>query len=154
VFQSNGMAHFKFLLDRSVKSLTPCFPDKRVETTESIGLPDDAPDETIVAEASTGKFLLVAANRCDFRECVRNYVAQSSKKPMGCHAVNGMVLLIPNERHVQEKILKNLESKLFFEGRKITYKDVHDRELLVQVESDGTPRVERLPRCRHCGQDD
>ena len=57
------MAHFKFLLDRSVKSLTPCFPDKRVETTESIGLPEDAPDETVVAEASTGKFLLVAAIR-------------------------------------------------------------------------------------------
>jgi hypothetical protein len=66
---------------------------------------------------------------------------------MGCRAVNGMILVIPNERHVQEKILKNLESRLFFEGRKIAYKDVHDRELVVQVESDGTARVERLPRC-------
>jgi hypothetical protein len=73
------MAHFKFLLDRSVKSLAPCFPEKRVETTESLGLPDNAPDDLIVAEASAGKFLLVAANRSDFKDCVRNYVAQSSK---------------------------------------------------------------------------
>jgi hypothetical protein len=87
VFQSKGMAHFKFLLDRIVKSLAPCFPDKRVETTESIGLPDDAPDETVVSEASTGKFLLVAANHCDFRERVHNYVAQSSKKPMGAYKI-------------------------------------------------------------------
>ncbi|SRR6266567_4656342 len=144
------MAHFKFLLDRSVKSLAHCFPDKRVETSESVGLPDNAPDEDIVAEASTGKYLLVSANRCDFRKCVRDYVARSSKKPMGCCAVNGMILLIPNERHIQEKVLKNLEAKLLFEGKKIRYKDVHDQELLVHVESDGTPRVERLPRCRHC----
>lgn len=144
------MAHFKFLLDRSVKALLHCFPHKRVETTESIGLSDAAPDETIVKEASLGKFLLVTANRSDFRKAVREYVAQSSKKPMGCHAVNGMILLIPNQHHVQEKILRNRESRLCFENRKITYNDVHALELLVQVESDGSARVERLPRCRHC----
>ena len=46
--------------------------------------------------------------------------------------------------------MRNLESRLFFEGRKITYNDVHELQLLVQVESDGSARVEHLPRCRHC----
>ena len=98
------MAHFKFLLDRSIKALVRCFQHKRVETTESIGLPDTASNETIVKEASLRKFLLVTANRSDFRNAVREYVAQSSKKLMGCHAVNGMILLIPNEHHIQDKI--------------------------------------------------
>ena len=65
-----------------------------------------------------------------------------------------MILLIPNEQHVQERVLKQLEDKLVFDGKKVTYTDVHDRDLLVQIESGGTARITRLPRCPHCTYDD
>jgi hypothetical protein len=63
-------------------------------------------------------------------------------------------MLVPNEQIVQERVLKGLENRMKLEGKKVTYKDVHDRDLLVQVESDGTARVSRLPRCPHCEYDD
>jgi hypothetical protein len=65
-----------------------------------------------------------------------------------------LILLIPNEQHVQERVLKQLEDKLVFDGKKVTYTDVHDRDLLVQIESGGTARITRLPRCPHCTYDD
>jgi len=44
--------------------------------------------------------------------------------------------------------------RLSFEGKRISYNDVHDRDLLVVVESSGKTTVTRLPRCPHCNYDD
>jgi hypothetical protein len=148
------MAHFKFLLDRGVSHLAHCFSEKRVVTTDSLGLPPDTPDEEIVAIASLNNYLLIAANRRDFGRLVPAHIAKSTKKTDGCHRVFGLSLLIPNEQHVQERVLKHLEERLMLDGEKLTYSDVHDRDLLVKIESDGTPRITRLPRCPHCTYDD
>ena len=147
------MAHFKFMLDRGVAHLAHGFPAKRVVTTESLGLPGNLPDEDIVEIASSNKYLLVAANRCDFVPLARAQVAKSSKKERGCCRVCGLIMLAPNEQLVQERALKGLEGRMVLDGRRVTYGDVHDRDLLVQVECDGTPRIARLPRCPHCNYD-
>ncbi len=144
------MAHFKFMLDRGVSHLAQCFSEKRVVTTDSLGLPPDTPDDEIVGIASASGYLLVAANRRDFARLVPAYVAKSTRKTDGCRRVSGLILLIPNERHLQERALRGLENRMILDGKKVTYTDVHDRDLLVQVESSGTPRVARLPRCPHC----
>ncbi len=148
------MAHFKFFLDRGVSHLARCFPAKRVFTTESLGLPQDAPDDEIVAVASQNRYLLVAANRRDFARLVPEYIKQSTKKADGCRRVCGLILLIPNEQHVQERVLEGLGERMVLDGKKITYTDVHERDLEVQVEANGTARVTRLPRCPHCEYDD
>jgi len=148
------MAHFKFLLDRGVSHLARCFPAKRVVTTESLGLPPDTPDEEIVGIASHNRYLLIAANRRDFMRLVPAYVAKSTKKSDGCRRVCGLILLVPNEQHVQERVLRGLENRMQLDGKKINYSDVHERDLLVQVEADGKVKVTRLPRCPHCPYDD
>ena len=144
------MAHFKFLLDRGVKHLAHCFPAKRVVTTEELGLPETATDGEIIEQASVNGNLLIAANRKDFARLVPAYIKKSTKKLNGCRRVYGLILIVPNEQHVQEKVLRDLEARLILDGEKITYTDVHDRDLLVQVESGGKVKVGRLPRCPHC----
>jgi hypothetical protein len=148
------MSHFKFLLDRGVAHLAHCFPAKRIVTTDSLGLPQDTPDDEIIGIASQKNYLLIAANRRDFARLAPAYVAKSTKKTDGCRRVSGLILLVPNEQHVQERVLKQLEDRLVFGGKRITYSDVHDRDLLVQVESGGTARITSLPRCPHCTYDD
>jgi hypothetical protein len=148
------MAHFKFLLDRGVSHLAHCFPAKRVITTDSLGLPQDASDDEIVAIAALKNYLLVAANRRDFARLVPEYIKQSTKKTDGCRRVSGLILLVPNEQHVQERVLKGLGDRMVLDGKKVTYADVHERDLLVQVEANGASRVTRLPRCPHCEYDD
>ncbi len=148
------MAHFKFLLDRGVSHLAHCFPNKRVVTTDSLGLPQDTSDDEIIAVASANRYLLVAANRRDFARLAPAYIVKSTKKSDGCRRVYGLILLVPNEQYVQERVLKGLEDRMALDGRKIRYTDVHDRDLLVQIESGGTVKVTRLPRCPHCIYDD
>ena len=91
------MAHFKFMLDRGINHLLDCFPAKRVVSTETLGLRSNLPDDEIVAYASERGHLLVASNRRDFLRDAERHVAQSSRKPTGCHRVRGMVLLVPSE---------------------------------------------------------
>jgi hypothetical protein len=117
-------------------------------------LPETASDDEIISEASVKKHLLVAANRKDFEWMVPAHIKQSTKKWDGCRRVCGLLLLVPNEQHAQERVLKDLEARLFLEGKKITYTDVHDRDLLVQVESGGVVKVTKLPRCPYCVYDD
>jgi hypothetical protein len=144
------VSHFKFMLDRGVNHLLDCFPAKRAISTETLGLRSNLADDEIVAYASRKGYLLVASNRRDFLRDAERYVAQSSKKRSGCHRVPGMVLLIPSEEIAQRRVLKGLESRLTFEGKAISYGDVHDRDLLVTIEAKGKVRVSRLPRCPHC----
>jgi len=144
------MSHFKFLLDEGVKHLARHFPVKRVFTLESLGLSSDASDDDIVDAASIRNCLLVVANRRDFVPKIRAYVAKSTKKDAGCRRVSGLLVFVPNEEHVQERLLRGLERRLVFEGKKITFKDVHDRDLLVQIEASGAVKIKRLPRCPHC----
>ena len=148
------MSHFKFLLDRGVTHLARCFPAKRVVTVESLGLPENTPDEEIVDIASYNGYLIVTANRRDFARLVPAQIGRSTKKADGCRRVSGMILLVPNEKHAQERTLKGLEDRMVLDGKKVSYSDVHDRDLLVQVEGDGSARVTRLPRCPHCRCDD
>jgi hypothetical protein len=144
------VAHFKFLLDQSVMHLESLFRPKRVVTLKSLGLAENTADEKIVEAASDHNFLLVASNRKDFLPLVRAYVAKSREKEGGCQRVSGLILLVPNEEHVQKRVLQGVENRLRFRGKKITFKDVHDRDLLVQIEASGAVRISHLPRCPHC----
>jgi hypothetical protein len=40
------------------------------------------------------------------------------------------------------------------DGKKITFKDVHELDLFVRVHSSGKAVVTRLPRCPHCPYED
>lgn len=138
------------MLDTGVSHLLNCFPRKRVVSVATLGLPANLPDDQIVEEASTRSYTLVASNRRDFIRDVEKYVAQSSRKPNGCCRVPGMILLVPNGEIAQRRVLVGLESRLIFEGKRIRFGDVHDRDLLVTVEETGKAKVTRLPRCPHC----
>jgi hypothetical protein len=144
------MAHFKFMLDRGVNHLLDCFPAKRVVSTETVGMRSNLPDDEVVAYASLHGHLLVASNRRDFVRAAEIHVAHSSKKPSGCCRVPGLMLLVPDSEIIQRRVLKGIESRLKFEGKTITFKDVRERDLLVTVEATGECRISRLPRCPHC----
>lgn len=144
------MSGFKFQIDQSVNHLTNLFPKKRVATNKTLGVDEKTPDDELVEIASIQRNLIVTANRGDFEHAIKKYVARSSKKQFGCKRVPGLVLLLSNDKLTQERLLKGLESRLFFEGKKITYKDVHDLDLFVKVHSTGKASVSRLPRCPHC----
>jgi hypothetical protein len=150
------MAHFKYQLDQSVNHLEHIIPAKRVVTNKTLGLDEDTPDEVLVEEASVRGNLIVTANtkRHDFENAIRKYVSQSSRKQNGCTRINGLILLLSNERIVQERLWRGLEDQLVFEGKKISIQAVHDRDLLVKVQSSGRVTVSRLPRCPHCEYDD
>jgi hypothetical protein len=138
------------MLDRGVNHLIDCFPSKRVVSTETLGFRSDLPDDEVIEYASLNGHLLVASNRRDFVRDSERHVAQSSKKPTGCRRVPGLILLVPDKELVQRRVLKGLESRLEFEGKPITFRDVHERDLLVTVEATGECRISRLPRCPHC----
>lgn len=148
------MAHFKFMLDRGVSHLKDCFPPKRVVTTETLGLRSTLPDEEIIEYASKNGHLLVASNRRDFLHGANRFVAQSSKKQFGCCRVPGMILLVPNDEITQRRVLRGLESRLRFEGKQMSYGDVHDRDLVVLIDASGAVTISRLRRCPHCKYDD
>lgn len=113
-------------------------------------LASTTPDSEIVAIASEKGHLLIASNRRDFVRDVAHHVRQSSRKRFGCKRVPGIILLVPNDELTQRRVLSGLESRLTFEGRRISYADVHEQELLVTVHSTGEAVVSRLPRCPHC----
>jgi hypothetical protein len=148
------MARFKFMLDQGVSHLSDCFPSKRVVTMEMLGLRPTSSDDEIVEWASDNSYLLVTSNRRDFQHAASRYVRQSSKKQFGCRRVPGMILLVPNDEITQRRVLTKLEARLRFEGKQISYRDVHDRDLLVTIEASGKVTVSRLPRCPHCKYDD
>jgi hypothetical protein len=126
------------------------FRPKAAVSTESLGLRSNLPDDDVVAFASEYGHLLVASNRRDFVRDAAAHVAKSSKKPNGCCRVPGMILLVPNDEITQRRVLHGLQSRLVFEGKPITFADVHHEDLLVTVEATGEARVSRLPRCPHC----
>jgi hypothetical protein len=150
------MSHLKFQLDQTVTHLHKIIPAKRVATNKSLGLDESASDEQIVEEASFRGNIIVTTNtkRHDFENAIRERVSQSSKKPNGCTKVNGLILLLSNDEIVQQRLWKGLENRLFFEGKKISFQDVHDLGLMVKVQSTGQATISRLPRCPHCVHDD
>jgi hypothetical protein len=105
-----------------------------------------------VEEASARKFILLTANGKDFKPLVFDYIAKSTKKTTGCHQINGLILLEPNDEHTQRRVLQGIEDRLRLDGKKITLTQVRDSDLLVEIESNRAARVSRLPRCRFCGE--
>jgi hypothetical protein len=148
------VASFKFQIDQSVNHLAKLFPKKRVATNQSLGVSENASDEELVEIASLQRNLIITANRGDFEHAIKKYVARSSRKQYGCKRVPGLVLLLSNDKITQERMLKGLESRLFLDGKKITFKDVHELDLLVRVHSTGKAVVTRLPRCVTCKYED
>jgi hypothetical protein len=149
---SREMANYKFLLDNSVCSLAQSFPKDSTLQLADIGLPKDASDEQIIDAGS--QYIMVTTNRKHFEPQIDAYVATSSRKPNGCSRVEGLIILLANDKHIQKLSIERASKQLIFEAKAITWKEVHDRCLKVIIEASGKARVSKLPRCRHCNHGD
>jgi predicted nuclease of predicted toxin-antitoxin system len=144
------MASFKFLLDNDVRHLSARFPNKQTVQLEDISLDRDASDEDIVAAASQLGYVIVTNNRRDFEHEVRNRVAETSSKKLGCTQVHGLVIVLPLERLKQERAIDRASKQLRFQDKPIGWKDVNELCLKVVIEESGRASVTKLPRCPHC----
>lgn len=144
------MASFKFLLDNDVRHLSACFPNKQTVQLEDVRLDRDASDEDIVAAASQLGYVIVTNNRRDFEHEVRNRVAETSSKKLGCTQVHGLVIVLPLERLKQERAIDRASKQLRFQDKLIGWKHVNELCLKVVIEESGRASVTKLPRCPHC----
>jgi hypothetical protein len=144
------VANYRFLLDNDVRHLLACFPSKQVLQLEDVGLDASADDRSIVSAASSNGLIVVTNNRRDFEKAVNERISASRKKKGGCTRVDGLVVILPSDRILQERALSRAASQMAFEGRPITWKEVNEQCLKVIVEESGNVRVSRLPRCPHC----
>ncbi len=140
---------YRFLLDEDVKSLLPLFPKKRVKTLAMLGLHADMRDDKVVIEAWKRGYIIVTANNRDFNRAVEKFLSHGPKRE--CRCLWGLVLL-PNGQAVQQRLLKNLndlESRLRLDGKRTTWKEVHQSHLRVSVQRGGVLSVSRLRRCTY-----
>jgi hypothetical protein len=136
-----------FLLDRDVAKAKDLFPAKRTKTMEDVGLPPDAPDSELVFEAWNRKLILVTGNGKDFKREIEHFLRGTKRKL--CHEVYGL-LVLPNGYERQKRFVRTIESKLRLGKDRLTWADVFDRNLHVQVDRSGAVSVREFPRCAYC----
>ena len=144
------MASYKILLDNDVRHLESDFPAKTVRQLGDIGLSTSASDDDIIVAASERGHIIVTNNRKDYEGKVKERIAASSKKELGCTQVHGLVIVVPSDALKQTQALKKASRQLWFEGRRIGWKEVNKLCLKVVIHDDGTADVSKLPRCPHC----
>jgi hypothetical protein len=144
------MAGFKFLLDNDVRHLQAVLPPKQTVMLEDVGLEPASPDDDVVVVASGDNLLIVTNNRRDFEHKIKARIAASTKKENGCTQVHGLVVVVPTEAISQTRSLVAASKNLFFEGKRIGWKNVHEWCLKVVIPKSGIPVITRLPRCPHC----
>jgi hypothetical protein len=144
------MASFKFLLDNDVRGVAEAFPRKQVVQLSDIGLATRTADDVIVEVASLRELVIVTHNRKDYERFVPERISQSTKKDGGCTQVNGLIILLQDTTIGQIRAIKRAQTRLKFNGKAITWKDVHEQCLKIVIEDQGTPTVTQLPRCPHC----
>jgi hypothetical protein len=144
------MANFRFLLDNCVRHLHSAMPPKQAVFLEEAGLSPDAPDDNVVEVASVKGLLIVTNNRRHFEQEVAARIAESSRKNDGCTQVQGLVVVVPSDAIIQERVFAAASKNLIFEGGRIGWKTVHELCLKVVIPEFGAPKVTRLPRCPHC----
>jgi hypothetical protein len=141
------MKPYKFLLDRDVSKAVTFFPRRRASTIADVGLSESASDAAIVEKAWELEATIVTANGDDFLREVRRFLRQTKRKD--CHDLFGLVIL-PNRFEIQRRTLADLGFRLRFDGKKISWDDVWQRNLCVRVRTVGNPEITQLPRCFYC----
>ena len=81
---------------------------------------------------------------------IKDFVAQTKKDD--CREMFGLVIL-PNRYEINKRLLPEIEKKLWMNGRKITWADVHFENYCVRVKKDERPTVTApFARCPYCRQ--
>jgi hypothetical protein len=143
------MRPYRFLIDESVKSVATCFPRHRVLSLEKVGLPADAPDQSIVEVAYETDATIVTANGRDFVKLMDDFLKKQMEKT--CRDLRGLIV-IPNVAAIQQRVLRRAESRLRFGGEKIGWFDVWEFDLCVSIATDGSTRVTRFRPCYYCSK--
>jgi hypothetical protein len=144
------MANGKTLVDNDVRHLATCFRRKSVVQLEDVGLRASSTDQEILDLASARRLLIVTNNKRDFTKGATKKIAQTSPKIKGCTQIHGMIIVVPSDAIVQERVLRAALKSLRFEGREIGLKNVQDECLQVLIDNDGQAKVTKLPRCQWC----
>jgi hypothetical protein len=147
---TNGMAevsHYGFLFDRDVVRAASLFPRKRARTTLELGLPEAATDEQIVKVAWEHQLTIVTGNGEDFIREILNH--QRGTQIKLCFDMNGLVIL-PNGFELQKRSLRDVEKRLRFGGKRISWHDVWYKNLCVRVLRNGRVRIATFPKCLYC----
>jgi hypothetical protein len=106
------VAAFKFLLDNDVRHLASCFPEKQTCQLGDAGLDSDVSDDAIVAAASERNYIIVTNNRRHFERAVKQRIAASKKKDMGCTQVHGLIIVLPSLKLKQEHAIRRTSKQL------------------------------------------
>ena len=144
------MAKFKFVLDNDVRHLQSVLPARQTVQVEDVGLSGLSSDDEIVEVASVKNLLIVTNNRRDFQQKVFARIGESRRGEYDCTQVHGLVIVVPSDAIIQERLLAAAAKNLIFEGKRIGWKNVFEQCLKVVIEASGPPKITRLPRCQWC----
>jgi hypothetical protein len=148
--EGEGMAdvsHYGFLIDRDVAKAASFFPRKRTRTTLQMGLPEDTGDDVIVKLAWERQWIIVTGNGDHFIHQILKFQTKTEKKE--CHDLSGLIIL-PNGFEVQKWLLREIEKKLRFGGKQITWADVWYKNYCVRVLKNGNAEITTFPKCLYC----
>jgi hypothetical protein len=141
------ISHYGFLIDRDVAKAASLFPPKRTRTTLEMGLAEAAPDAAIVELACERRRIIVTGNGDDFIAEILKFQKTTEKKE--CHDLSGLVIL-PNGFESQKRALRDIEKRLRFGGRKITWADVWNKNYCVRILKNGNAEITTFPKCLYC----
>ncbi len=141
------MTGYRFLFDRDAAKAAELFPPQRVVMLADVGLPEVAKDSEIVRAACDRKCIIVTCNGDDFVREFNSYLTQSKK--VECHDMCGLVVL-PNGFEIQRRVVPKLLGRLRLGDKRISWRDVWERDCLVKVSRNGAVATSRFPRCHYC----
>jgi hypothetical protein len=148
----HGDTTYTFLFDEDVKSIASQFRNKRrVRTLSQVGLPTTAHDRDIVRKAWGRQFIIVTGNKRHFKKRIEEFRGERGH----CPCMWGLVIL-PSGEETQKRILidfKDLERDLWLKKKRVTWKDVHQKNYMVRAMKRGKPQVTELPLCPDCTED-
>ena len=136
--EGRNLIGYRFLVDRDVSKIAAQLPRKRTLTLDDVGLPENAPDSRIVEEACERKCIIVTGNREHFASEMILFMRVQKKKQ--CYDLNGLVVL-PNGYEHQKRLLLDAEDPLHFGDRKLTWRDVWDKDYLVRLRKSGLHEI-------------
>jgi hypothetical protein len=137
------MTNYRFLLDRDVIKTASLFPKKRTLTVRS----ENATDRQIVEQACNDQCIIVTANGKDFRREIDKFLRETKRNE--CHDLCGLVIL-PSGYEIQKRLLKDMEARMRYGEKPVSWFDVWRRSYCVRVKKGGPAEVRPLPRCSYC----
>jgi hypothetical protein len=121
------MAKFKFLVDNCVRHLQSVLPARQTVQLEEVGLSGLSGDDEVVEVASVENLLIVTNNSLHFQQGVIARIGESRKGEHDCTQVHGLVIVVPSDAIVQQRVLVAAAKNLIFEGKRIGWKTVFEQ---------------------------